>query len=229
MSGSIVAHGGGELDRETQRRFAELCGHGDLVLVPTAHHDSDRPSFGQRFRELWMPVGFDSISLVHARDRAEARRRPLVKRVRDADCVWFGGGAQGRLMRRYVGTPVQDELRALLARGGVVGGFSAGTAVLTDVMIHYGNPIPVEGRGLDLLPGVILDQHFVSHRREPRLRSMLERHPELIGFGIDERTSLVISRGRFEILGESLVRRCTHSGCTDLLPGASGVFPGVTP
>ncbi len=222
-NGTIFAHGGGPLGRESQRRFAALCQHGDLVLIPTAHQDAGKPRYREFVRERWLSLGLASVSVVHAETHEEARAGRLVSRVREAECVWLGGGAQGPLVRRYRGTPIEEELFALLDRGGVVGGYSAGTSSLTEIMIRYGNPEPVAGRGFGLIGGVIFDQHFIVHRREQRLRSVLELHPELIGFGIDEGTALVIYGDRFEVVGESIVRRCTHArGCVGLAPGATG-------
>ena len=94
-------------------------------------------------------------------------------------------------------------------------------------MIHHGYPEPVEGTGFGILPGIIVDQHFLARQREPRLVSMLERHPELVGFGIDEATALVVQGDRWRVVGDSVVRRCTlDKGCADLPAGASGRFPG---
>ena len=225
-NGTIFAHGGGPLGRESQRRLAELCQHGDLVLIPTANKDADKPRYREFVRERWLSLGLASVSVVHAETHERASAGPLVSRVRAAECVWLGGGAQGPLVRRYRGTPIERELFALLDRGGVVGGYSAGTSSLTEVMIRYGNPEPVAGRGFGLIGGVIFDQHFLVHRREQRRLSVLEQFPELVGFGIDEGTALGIYGDRFEVVGESIVRRCTHQrGCVSLAPGATGRFP----
>ena len=55
---------------------------------------------------------------------------------------------------------------------------------------------------------------------------MLDRHPDLVGYGVDERTALIVTGKRYRIFGESVVRRCTpHRGCKDLPAGTSGKFP----
>ena len=56
---------------------------------------------------------------------AEAFCAPLQR----ASGVWFSGGSQQRIADAFVGTRVEREVHALLARGGVVGGSSAGTSI----------------------------------------------------------------------------------------------------
>jgi cyanophycinase len=224
--GTIFAHGGGPDTALDQ--FAALCDDkGPLVLIPTASEESDQEIHRERLRQPWLRRGLREVVILHARDREEAQAEGFVEPLRKASCAWLVGGQQGRLEDRYVGTPVEQELHALLRRGGVVGGSSAGSAILSRVMIHHGNPDPVEGTGFGILPGIIVDQHFLARQREPRLVTMLERHPDLVGFGIDEATALVVQGDRWRVVGDSVVRRCTLSaGCADLPAGASGRFPG---
>lgn len=226
LSGTVVAHGGGPMGRTTMGRFATLCEHGKLVLIPGANPKAGRRRYRRRVARYWQRQDFSAVAVLHTDRREDADRDAFIAPLREADCVWLGGGDQGRLIRRYVGTRVEDELHALLRRGGTVGGYSAGTAIMTEVMIRRGNPVPVEDHGFGLLPGIIFDQHFVARNREPRLRAMLERHPSLVGFGIDEGTALVVSGDAYRVIGESVVRRCTHrAGCRDLVPGDTGHFP----
>jgi cyanophycinase len=220
--GIVFAHGGGSdapLDH-----FAELCREkGPLVVIPTASDAAERARTRQAMRTPWLRRGLPEVVVLHARDREEALGEGFVEPLRTASCAWLVGGRQGRLEERYVGTPVEQELHALLRRGGVVGGSSAGSAILSRVMIHHGNPDPVEGTGFGILPGIIVDQHFLARQREPRLMAMVERYPELVGLGIDEATALVVQGDRFRVVGDSVVRRCTaHEGCADLPAGASG-------
>jgi cyanophycinase len=224
--GTIFAHGGGP--DAALEQFAALCEDGGpLVLIPTANEDSDREAHRDRLRQPWLRRGLRDVVVLHARDREEALLDGFAEPLRAASCAWMVGGRQGRLEDRYVGTPVERELHALLRRGGAVGGSSAGSAIMSRVMIHHGNPEPVEGTGFGILPGIIVDQHFLARQREPRLQTMLARHPDLVGFGIDEATALVVQGDRWRVVGDSVVRRCTlETGCADLPAGASGRFPG---
>jgi cyanophycinase len=166
------------------------------------------------------------VDVLHTLDPERANEPDFLAPLQDADCVWLGGGAQGRLRDAYVDTRVQDALHAVLLRGGIVGGYSAGAAILSEVIIRRGNPDPVEDVGFGVLPGVIVDQHFLAKKREPRLRSMLARHPERIGYGVDEDTALLVHGSSYEVIGNSVVRRCEHTtGCVSLEAGARGSFP----
>ena len=57
--------------------------------------------------------------------------------------------------------------------------------------------------GLGLLPGVIVDQHFVARQRLNRLLTVILEHPDLVGVGIDEDTAAWVKPdGTFEVLGD---------------------------
>ncbi len=228
-SGTVLVHGGGPIHATTMQQFASLCGKdGPMILIPTAAEAAESERYRERVRQPWLRSGLREVVVLHARDRDEAYGDAFSEPLRTASCAWFGGGKQGRLEDRYVGTPVEKELHALLSRGGAIGGSSAGSAIMSRVMIHHGNPDPVEGTGFGVLPGIIIDQHFLAREREPRLITMLERHPDLIGFGIDEETALLVQGDRWRVIGDSVVRRCTQRlGCADLPAGASGRLSAV--
>ncbi len=226
LPGTVLAHGGGPLRADIVGRFAQLCGKsGRLVLIPTAAEGADNPSTLESLPKRWRQrVGV--VDVLHTLDPEHANDPQFVQPLLEADCVWFGGGAQGRLRDAYVGTKVDEALHGVLRRGGVIGGYSAGAAILSSVIIRRGNPDPVEDVGFGVLPEVIVDQHFIVKEREPRLRAMLERHPESVGYGIDEQAALLVQGTSYEVIGQSVVRRCTHTnGCKTLEPGARGSFP----
>jgi cyanophycinase len=83
---------------------------------------------------------------------------------------------------------------------------------MSRLMIVRGHPYDVPGLGL--LPGVVIDQHFIARNRKPRLVAALEKYPGLVGLGIDEGTALV-ARGRsLRVLGESTVTICLRGSQT---------------
>ena len=99
---------------------------------------------------------------------------------------------------------------ALVNRGGVVGGTSAGAAPQSRVMIRGGNPVAHVGRGFNLLPGAVVDQHFLKRSRVNRLLGVIEAHPDLVGYGIDEGTAMIVRGDRFRVLGASYVLACRY-------------------
>ena len=128
--------------------------------------------------------------------------------LQNATGVWIGGGSQTRVTDVYVDTPVERELYALLARGGAIGGSSAGAAVQSRLMIARGSPVAEIATGFALLPGSVIDQHFLARKRRPRLLSVLDKHPQMVGLGVDEGTALVVINRRMEVMGRSTVSVC---------------------
>ncbi len=207
--GAVMIVGGGAVTPDIRRRFVELAGgsNAHIVLIPGYDPGSD----GQEsLLSPWRDSGMASVVLLNARDRSMANDPAFCARLKEATGVWFGGGFQSYLAERYVDTAVQGCLHEVLKRNGVVGGCSAGAAILSRVMIREGDTIPVEARGFDLIANAIIDQHFLARNRLWRLEQMVEAHPNLVGLGVDEATGLVIQlrTSRLSVVGESYVVAC---------------------
>jgi cyanophycinase len=214
---ALVICGGGGLPESIRDRFVELAGgpQARIVVIPTAHQSADGPSV-QAVLDPWKAKGVTSLQVLHTRSRDAANDAEFVKPLTEATGVWFGGGRQSSLTDAYLGTEVERQLKALLDRGGVIGGTSAGAAVMTRVMIAGGRTQPDVKEGFDLLPGAVVDQHFLKRNRLSRLLSVLGDHPELVGLGIDERTALVVNTktSLLNVIGDSYVVAC--------VPGPAG-------
>ena len=228
FAGSLVIVGGGGLPDAIRDEFFKLAGGkaAKIVIIPTASADADKPAEADSFTKRSRDLGAKSVVLLHTRDRGTADDAEFVKPLTEATAVWISGGNQSRVIDAYRGTQVEAGLRDLLKRGGVVGGTSAGAAVLSDPMITGGMTVATVGRGLGLLPGVILDQHFVARSRIDRLRGVIADHPGFVGLGIDEATAAVISGRIVRVLGDSTVTVVWSAGKdrpaleTVLKPGA---------
>jgi cyanophycinase len=216
-SGALVICGGGGIPDAVRERFLELAGgrRARIVVIPTAHPLADGPD-AAAVLEPWKALGVTSVRLLHTRSRDEANDAAFVRPLAEATGVWFGGGRQNWLTEAYLGTEVERQLMALLDRGGVIGGTSAGAAVMTRVMIARGRAKAEVSQGFDFFPGAVVDQHFLKRNRLGRLLSVLVDHPNLIGLGIDERTALVVDvRNRLlNVVGDSYVIAC--------VPGPAG-------
>ncbi len=205
LPGPLVIVGGGGVPAEAREAFVTLAGKdkAKIVVVPTASGDADDPAQAEGYLKPWRALGPASVQLLHTRDRTTADDPAFVKPLADATAVWFSGGDQSRITAAYKGTRFEDELRKLHARGGVIGGTSAGAAVLSDPMITGGTTAAGTGHGFGLLPGFVIDQHFVARNRRKRLAGVVAAHPGLVGLGIDEGTA-VIARGRtLRVVGKS--------------------------
>jgi cyanophycinase len=157
--------------------------------------------------------------------REEADTDSIAARLARATGIWFGGGDQNRLARVIRGTALERAIHARHAAGAVVGGTSAGAAVLSAVMITGDERRPggarpdssnanitidrdnvVTAPGFGLVRDVVIDQHFVRRRRHNRLLSLVLEQPPHLGAGIDESTALVIEAdGSWRVSGESVV------------------------
>lgn len=145
-----------------------------------------------------------------------------VEKLAHVGAIWFTGGDQARIMAALVapdgrGTPMLEAIRARHRAGAVVGGTSAGAAIMSDPMLTGGDPVAAvapgrgdavtTGRGLGFLRGAMVDQHFDARDRLPRLLAVLADRPQRarLGFGIAEDTALVIDSGKARVAGRGLV------------------------
>jgi cyanophycinase len=158
-------------------------------------------------------------------DRAAAGVEGSARGLDSATGIWFSGGDQELVTEALAGTPVMRAMQRRYREGAVVGGTSAGAAIMSDSMItgnqtppgdttgYYGDEFPTIARhrveivpGLGFLPQAIVDQHFIRRERHNRLLSAVLERPSLLGVGIDESTALEVSPdGRWRVLGESSV------------------------
>ncbi|HZN35375.1 MAG TPA: cyanophycinase, partial [Pirellulaceae bacterium] len=156
--------------------------------------------------------GATNVTVLHTRKREEADTEAFVKPLRQAKGVWFGGGRQWRFVDAYMGTQAEELLQGVLRRGGVIGGSSAGASIQSQYMPR-GSPlgntdVMADGyeRGLGLLPGVAVDQHFTQRRRQPDMTGIMRRYPQLLGIGIDEATAIVVRDSVAEVAGRNHVQ-----------------------
>ncbi len=199
--------GGGRVTVEIERQFMKLAGgkSARIVVIPTASMYADQPEEERGFLKRWQALGAASVRLLHTRNREEANRHEFVQPLREATAVWISGGDQSRLTESYRGTAVQRELQQLLQRGGVIGGTSAGAAIMSEDMITGGTRVAKIGKGLGLLPDVVIDQHFLKRDRAQRLLGVLQSKKAHVGIGIDEATAVVVRGRALEVVGDSYV------------------------
>jgi cyanophycinase len=198
IEGTLFLHGGGTVDAEMRSLFVSLAGGKEarIVVIPTADQSSLLDS---KKADVWLEHSPKSVEILHAESQDLIDESNVQELLANATGVWFGGGKQSRLIDVYSGTVVEQEILKLLTRGGVVGGTSAGSAIASKVML-------VEGElreGFDLLPGTIVDQQFDVGNHNERLRRAVEMHPDRVGFGIDERTALLVRGRQLLVVGES--------------------------
>lgn len=211
-SGSLVICGGGALPAKLMDRFVDLGGGPEarVVVVSTASMFADTDIIARLsvWRDRLAENQIKSFDVLHTRSRERADDPEFSKVLDTATAVWFLGGNQNWVAQTYVHTKTEDRLHQVLARGGVIGGTSAGAAIMSRCMIADGKSEPVLSTGFGFLPGVIVDQHFRKRERLDRLMRAIQLRPGTVGVGVDEGTALVV-RGRvMEVIGESDVSLC---------------------
>ncbi|HUQ69991.1 MAG TPA: cyanophycinase [Planctomycetaceae bacterium] len=209
-TGALVIGGGGELPPVIIDRFLELGGGPDakLVVISTASMCAEWPEADQPHQRLWASRPLASKVILHTRDPKIADTEDFCRTLETATAVWFVGGDQNQVTRTYCGTHTESCLHGVLRRGGVIGGTSAGAAIMSRVMITGGRTDPNLGDGLGFLPGTIIDQHFLKRNRQPRLMAALQQRPGHVGIGIDESTAVVVRRNSLEVIGNSEAALC---------------------
>ena len=223
VPGTLFLCGGGKLGDEVLGRFVRFAGgdKGRLIVIPSASRraDEDDPAATEASKDRWAELvadwkrrGLGEVEVLHAKSREAAKTIDFGRRFEKATAVWFGGGSQARLVERYRGSGLEKAMHALLARGGVVGGTSAGAACMSRTMIAGGKAPPRMGRGFDVLPAAIIDQHFKERAREARLVAALDKNPGCWGVGLDEGTALVVRGRRMMAFGRGKVTLLLRAG-----------------
>jgi cyanophycinase len=234
QNGTLFIAGGGPLDADLLARFVQLAGGADarIVIIPTAGTEDTFSDTWPGLR-IFESAGAGSVTVLHTRDRGVADSDAFVEPLRSATAVWLPGGRQWRLTDVYLGTRTQRELLALLDRGGVVGGTSAGASVQASFMVR-GAPesntvmiAPGRETGFGLLRDAAVDQHLTARGRQDDMLAVIARHPALLGIGIDESTALIVTGDRAEVAGRGRVafyNTADRDSLAYYFLGAGGIF-----
>lgn len=203
--GAVVAVGGGGTTDTIVARTLQLAGGSNAVVV-VLPQSSALPDAGDSSVKMWIDAGAKSAKKVDFKDPG-ARAA-----IEAATLIWMPGGDQNRFMKAIDGTGLADVIRARNRAGAVVGGTSAGAAVLSAQMItgdadlqSLASGKTVLAKGLGLWSGALVDQHFLKRQRTNRLLSAVLDNPALIGVGIDEATAAIFRGDRIDVIGRSAV------------------------
>ena len=210
-NGYLVIVGGAMQDPAIFGRFLNLAGGLDapILIIPTAGGGENYNQYWRGLRR-YKEAGAKNITLLHTRDRAVADSEEFVRPIQKARGVFFTGGRQWRLADSYLNTRTHRELLALLDRGGVIGGSSAGATIQGSFLARgdtKGNTVMIGDHveGLGFLRNAAIDQHLLKRNRQFDLIEIIEKYPELLGIGIDEDTAIVVQGDRFEVVGQGYV------------------------
>ncbi len=223
QGGSLFIVGGGPRPAELMQRFVELAGGpGKAVILVLPMASADSMAGPSLVREL-EGLGATARYAVIRRDAADSEQ--ALAHLDGVTGFWFNGGVQSRLTDALGGTRFEQGMHEAYRNGAVIGGTSAGAAVMSAHMITGDEQRPggsrpvttdnwitvepdnvVTTRGFGFLTNAIVDQHFLRRKRYARLLSLSIDHPTLIGVGIDEGTALEVgANGRWTVRGTSKV------------------------
>ncbi len=227
---------GGALDVEHAAIYHALLDRigptGTLGILPTASGvpEESGPGTVEDFKRYAKPT--QTITLLDIRDGevAKASDSAWADRITDCEGLWFTGGVQSRIVDTFrpagqPDSPAYEAMLAVLRKGGVIGGTSAGAAMMSDPMILWGNSHEAllvgvvndagdfgvgVGKGMGFFPYGIVDQHFFRRARLGRLLAACEHTGVPMGFGIEENCALVVdlANDTAQVIGSKGVLFC---------------------
>ena len=221
-NGTLVIVGGGNTaDTGIMEKFIELGGgaeNGRFIVVPTAGGNNDRDGNLRVYEEdqvlrSWRERGVQNVSMLHTHDPKLADTDAFVAELRNATAVWFNGGRQWNIVDSYAGTQTYDLFHAVLERGGVVGGSSAGATIQGEYLVRgdtEGSGIVMTDEenhllGFEFIRKVAIDQHINARMRWDDIIPVIEAQPHLLGIGLSERTAIIVTGDTFEVMGKWMV------------------------
>ncbi|MCB0761303.1 MAG: cyanophycinase [Flavobacteriales bacterium] len=202
-----------------------------VVVIPTA--SSIPVEVADNYMKAFDKLGCSDIRIVDIRKRKHSEISEYVKHVEEADLVMFSGGDQSRIVKCIEGTHLHEILaNRYMNENFVIAGTSAGAMAMSQEMIAGGSSQEslIKGavkmsKGMGLLPGIIIDTHFIRRGRFGRVAEALAIFPNLLGIGLAEDTGLIIkNRNEFRVIGSGMVlvfdpSRLLHNKHNDLPEG----------
>lgn len=226
-AGRLVIAGGG-VSRDNAALYRSVLdarsGSGPICVIATAstNREGAQGSIDGSVATFERHGGAGTAQgVLMAVDYTEPASDPAVAaRLRQCSGFYFTGGVQSRTMTVLrpggTNTPALDAILQRHREGAVVGGSSAGAAIMSDPMISGGSTTTSLARGvrrasfadaddddtsggvaimpgIGFLPNALVDQHFLARGRIGRLIAAVLDTPEFdLGFGVDENTALVV-------------------------------------
>jgi cyanophycinase len=222
--GKLVAIGGAE-DKEGDcailREFVRLA-RGEKARVVVMTVASDLPKeLGAEYRKVFKRLGAGEVIVVDVSSREDTLSEKAMKALGEATAVFFTGGDQLHITALLGGTEMDKLIKRRHGKGLLLGGTSAGAAMMSNSMLLGGdgerNPRSgaVEiGPGMDFVVGAMIDTHFSQRGRHGRLIAAVAHYPQDLGLGLDEDTAIVVNGDEFEVVGSGAVTVIDAGGIT---------------
>ncbi|GAB6169201.1 cyanophycinase [Clostridium carnis] len=216
INGKLIIIGGAE-DKEGDKEILKrVCNSinksSDIILVATIATEYPKEAF-EKYKKVFNQLGVDNIRGLDITEREHSFDENNINLIDESALIFFTGGDQLRITSLVGGTPIYDALKRSSEKGCIIVGTSAGASVMSDTMIVQGDDEESPRKctlkmspGLGFVKNVIIDQHFAQRGRIGRLLTGIAQNPEVLGVGIDEDTSIVVSdEGIAEVVGSGAV------------------------
>ena len=212
-SGTVILGGGftdsDQTDLLLQRMIEEAGTKPNVVIIPTADERiepavkagaSMNPiDYENDVRPDFISLGAGRVRALHTRNKFLADKPEFSDPLRFASLVWIPGGDPQLLLNVYPKTRVERELKAVLERGGVVAGDSAGAILLGQVRFsvdidHPEHAPQAPDAALGLVPMFVMPRanRYKPTVLETGLKAQVGARPEMLGLLIDENTAVII-------------------------------------
>lgn len=213
VKGKLIALGGGDDDGLIKLIHSKICSRTSKIEV-IATAATEVAEAGQAYKEAFEELGCHNVRFMRIDEKHEADTEKNLKRIRQADVIFFTGGDQVRLAKFLNGSELLDVLhRRYREEEIIVAGTSAGAAIMSDKMIYdgYGHYSLIKGEmktttGCSFIKKVYIDTHFAERGRFGRLAHAVAHDPDYIGIGLSEETGIIIKKGnQVEVFGPGVV------------------------
>lgn len=229
---AILVIGGAEdkvHERLILQTFFQRSGadNAQIAIIPCA---SREPAIiGDRYYTIFQQMGAKAIEVLDIRGRNESDEPRWHEFLDVCTGVFMTGGDQLRLSGLMADTSIMEKVRMRAQLGDIaLAGTSAGAAVMGEYMIAGGGSGESPNRslvdladGLNIIPEILVDQHFHNRNRMSRLMSAIAAYPDKLGIGIDEDTCALFEGNEvFQVIGKGSVTvvdpgEMTHSTYPD--------------
>jgi cyanophycinase len=183
-----------------------------IVVIPTASSIPDE--VWNNYKNAFAELGCTRVELLNIRELKDAESSRAISLLSRADCIMFSGGDQSKISNVFGGSTAEEILRKRVQEEAIViAGTSAGAMMMSKEMIaggHTSEALFKGGvkmyKGLQFMPSLIIDSHFIMRGRFGRLAEAVAQFPQLIGVGLAEDTGIVIkNRNQFKVIGSGMV------------------------
>ena len=121
--GGVVMMGGNRENDEAMKWFLDRSNGGDILILRASGSDGYQTYL---YEELGFEVNSVETIVFHDQTTSEY----VKNKIDNAEAIWFAGGNQKKYLDYWKGNYVQEALQRAINRGVVIGGTSAGMAIL---------------------------------------------------------------------------------------------------